>query len=109
MKIKQIIVARDSQGNEYSTMEEIFGFRTSYHRLFIFCTEGSALIEYDEDGSITDCYYDGRAFRMPDFTLSILQFMEALRNQDILAGDEMITDVYREDQISIEIKVRDDE
>lgn len=108
MKIKQIIVARDSQGNEYSTMEEIFGFRTSY-RLYIICAEGSALIEYDEDGSITYCYYDGRAFRMPDFTLSISQFMEDLRNQDVLVGDEMVTDVYTEDQISIEVKVRDDE
>lgn len=107
MKVKQIIAARDSLGNEYSTMEEIYGFRTSY-RLFIICAEGSALIEYDEDGSITDCYYDGRAFRMPNFTLSISQFMEDLRKQDILAEDEMITDVYTEDQISIEIKVRDD-
>lgn len=53
LKTKQNIIARDSQGNEYSTMEEIFGFR------------------------------------MPDFTLSISQFME--------------------DQISIEVKVRDDE
>ena len=108
MKIKQIIAARDSLGNEYSTMEEIFGFRTSY-RLFIICAEGSALIEYDEDGSITDCYYDGRSFHMPNFTLSISQFMEALRKQEVLAKDEMITDVYTEDQISIEIKVRDDE
>lgn len=108
MKINQIIVARDSQGNEYSTMEEIFGFRTSY-RLYIICAESSALIEYDEDGSITDCYYDGRAFRMPDFTLSISQFMEDLRKQGIFAGDEMITNVYTKDQISIEVKVRDDE
>lgn len=73
MKIKQNIVARDSQGNEYSTMEEIFGFR------------------------------------MPDFTLSISQFMEDLRKQGVLAGDEVITNVYTEDQISIEVKVRDDE
>ena len=108
MKIKQNIVARDSHGNEYSTLEEIYGFRTSYH-LYIVCAESSGLIEYDEDGSISGCYYDGLAFRMPDFTLSISQFMEALRNQGILAGDEMITDVYTEDQISIEIKVRDDE
>ena len=108
MKIKQSIVARDSQGNEYSTMEEIFGFRTSY-RLYIICAESSALIAYDENEGITDCYYDGRAFGMPDFTLSISQFMEALRNQGILAGDEMVTNVYTEDQISIEVKVRDDE
>lgn len=108
MKIKQNIVARDSQGNEYSTMEEIFGFRTSY-RLYIICAESSALIGYDEDEGITDCYYDGLGFRMPDFTLSISQFMEDLRNQDVLAGDEIVTHVYTEDQISIEIKVRDDE
>ena len=108
MKIKQNIVARDSQGNEYSTMEEIFGFRTSY-RLYIICAESSALIGYDEDESITCCYYDGLGFRMPDFTLSISQFMEDLRNQGVLAGDEMITNVYTEDQISIEVKVRDDE
>lgn len=107
MKIKQIIAARDSQGNEYHTMEEIFGFRTTY-RLYIICAEGSALIEYDEDGSITDCYYDGRAFLMPKFTLSIQDFMEDLRDQDVLADDELITDVYTEDQISIEVKVRDD-
>ena len=108
MKIEQNIVARDSQGNGYSTMEEIFGFRTSY-RLYIICAESSALVAYDEDEGITDCYYDGLGFRMPDFTLSISQFMEDLRKQDVLAGDEMITNVYTEDQISIEVKVRDDE
>lgn len=108
MKIKQSIVARDSQGNEYSTMEEIFGFRTSY-RLYIICAESFALVAYDENEGITDCYYGGRAFRMPDFTLSISQFMEDLRNQGVLAGDEVITNVYTEDQISIEVKVRDDE
>lgn len=108
MKIKQSIVARDSQGNEYSTMEEIFGFRTSY-RLYIICAESSALVAYDEDEGITGCYYDGLGFRMPDFTLSISQFMEDLRNQGVLAGDEIITNVYTEDHISIEIKVRDDE
>lgn len=108
MKIKQSIVARDSQGNEYSTMEEIFGFRTSY-RLYIICAESSALIGYDEDEGITDCYYDGLEFRMPNFALSISQFMEDLRKQGVLAGDEVITNVYTEDQISIEVKVRDDE
>lgn len=108
MKINQIIVARDSHGNEYFTMEEIFGFRASYH-LFIICAESSALVEYDENEGITGCYYDGLGFRMPDFTLSISQFIEDLRKQEVLAGDEIITNVYTEDQISIEVKVRDDE
>ena len=108
MKIEQNIVARDSQGNGYSTMEEIFGFRTSY-RLYIICAESSALVAYDENEGITGCYYDGLGFRMPDFTLSISQFMEDLRNQGVLAGDEVITNVYTEDQISIEVKVKDDE
>ena len=107
MKVKQTITATDSHDNEYYTMEEIFGFRTTY-RLYIICADGNALVEYDEDGSITDCYYNGRAFLMPKFTLSISDFMEDLRDQDVLADDEMITNVYTEDQISIEIKVRDD-
>ena len=107
MKINQIIVARDSQGNEYSTMEEIFGFRTSYH-LYIICAKIFALVEYDENEGITGCYYDGLGFRMPDFTLSISQFMEDLRKQGVLAGDEMITNVYTEDQISISVKVTDE-
>ena len=46
---------------------------------------------------------------MPDFTLSISQFMEDLRKQGVLAGDEIITNVYTENMISIEVKVRDDE
>lgn len=108
MKIEQNIVARDSQGNGYSTMEEIFGFRTSY-RLYIICAESSALVAYDENEGITGCYYDGLGFRMPDFTLSISQFMEDLRKQGVLAGDEMITNVYTENMISIEVKVREDE
>lgn len=84
---------------------KISSFLGKRYRLYIICAEGSALIEYDEDGSITDCYYDGRAFLMPKFTLSIQDFMEDLRDQDVLADDEMITDVYTEDQISIEVKL----
>lgn len=108
MKIKQNIVARDSQGNEYSTMEEIFGFRTSY-RLYIICAESSALIAY-EYTLISEGFHELRnresKIRHTECATVIITISNAFV---LLAGDEMITNVYTEDQISIEVKVKDDE
>ena len=105
MKVRYIIAAEDDKGNTYSTMEEIFGFRTSEERIYVICAEGTCLIQYDVYGSVTDCFRDGCGFEMPNFQLSISDFMEKLRKQDALMEDETITDVYTEDQINVKVEI----
>lgn len=107
MKIKYTIVAVDSHGNGYSTMEEIFGFRTNYNDTYLICSDGECLIRFDDDGSIQACWMNSQSFRMPNFDLSISDFVRELRNRDILDESEVITDVYLEDEIEVSLKVGD--
>lgn len=105
MKVRYIIAAEDDKGNTYPTMEEIFGFRTSEERIYVICAEGTCLIQYDVYGSVTDCFRDGCDFEMPDFRLSISDFMEELRKQDVLIEGETVTNAYTEDQIDVKIEI----
>lgn len=105
MKVHCIIAAEDDKGNGYSTMDEIFGFRTSEDCIYVICAEGTCLIQYDVYGSVTDCFRDGCGFEMPDFRLTISDFMEKLRKQDVLIEGETVTDVYTEDQIEVRIEI----
>lgn len=105
MKVRYIIAAEDGKGNTYSTMEEFFGFRTSEECIYVICAEGTCLIQYDVYGSVTDCFRDGCGFEMPNFQLSISDFMEKLREQDVLFEGETVTDVYTEDQINVKVEI----
>lgn len=108
MKVRQVISAQDKWGNNYSTMEEIYVFRTTSNYVYLICSEGSALVQFEDESSIRDCWYDGRAFRMPNFQLSITDFMEELRKQEVLEDDEMITDVYTEEEYELSMKVMEE-
>lgn len=107
MKIKHTIVAVDSHGNGYSTMEEIFGFRTSEGYTYLICGEGECLIQFD--GSVTNCWREGTDFQMPNFTSTISDFMENLRKQDVLLSRETVTDLYTEEQIYADVIVKEEE
>lgn len=61
----------------------------------------------DDDGSIQACWMNCYSFRMPDFNLSISDFVRELRYRDILDESEVITDVYLEDEIDVSLKVGD--
>jgi len=107
MKVRQVISAQNKYGNVFSTMEEIYAFRTSADYLYLICAEGNALIQF-EDEAIYGCWYDGRDFRMPQFTLAITDFMEELRKQGVLDVGEMITDVYTEEEYELSMKVMEE-
>lgn len=105
MKVRHIIAAEDDKGNSYSTMDEIFGFRTSEECIYVICAEGTCLIQYNVYGSVTDCFRDGCGFEMPYFGLSISDFVEKLRKQNVLIEGEIVTDVYTEDQINVKVEI----
>lgn len=105
MKVQNILSATDKMGNCYSTMDEIFGFRTNYNDTYLICSDGDCLIRFDNDGSIQACWMNCYSFRIPDFDLSISDFVRELRYRDILDESEVITDVYLEDEIDVELKV----
>lgn len=107
MKVRQVISAQNKYGDVFSTMEEIYVFRTTSDYVYLICSEGAALIQF-EDEAIRDCWYDGRAFRMPKFTLSITDFMEELRKQGVLDVGEMVTDVYTEEEYELSMKVMEE-
>lgn len=107
MKVRQIISARNKYGDEFSTMEEIYVFHTSLDYVYLICSEGSALVQF-EDEAIRDCWYDGRSFKMPNFQLSITDFMEELRKQEVLEENEMITDVYTEEEYSLRMEIMEE-
>lgn len=106
MKIKHTIVAVDSHGNGYSTMEEIYGFRTSENYTYFICGEGECIVQFD--GNVTNCWKESVDFEMPNFTAPISDFIEALREQGVLSRDEMVTDIYTEEQIHAELIVKED-
>lgn len=106
MKIKNTIVAVDSHGNVYSTMEEIYGFRTSENYTYHICGEGECIVQFD--GNITNCWKESVDFAMPNFFAPISDFIEALRKQGVLSPDEMVTDIYTEEQIYAKIVVEED-
>ena len=105
MKIQNILSAMDKQGNCYSTMEDIYGFRTNYRDTYVICSDGDCLIRFDDDGGIQACWMNCHSFRMPNFDLSISDFAKELRDRDILDELEGITDVYTKDEIGVELKV----
>ena len=45
---------------------------------------------------------------MPNFLAPISEFIEALRKQGVLSRDEMVTDIYTEEQIHAELIVKED-
>lgn len=106
MKVKHTIVAVDSDGNGYSTMEEIFGFRTSEGYTYLICGEGECLIQFN--GNVTDCWRQGADFQMPDFAFTVSDFMESLREQGVLASGETITNLYTEEQIYANVIVKEE-
>lgn len=106
MKIKHTIVAVDSHGNGYSTMEEIYGFRTSENYTCFICGDEECIVQFD--GNITNCWKESVDFAMPNFMASISDFIEALREQGVLSRDETVTDIYTEEQIHAELIVKED-
>ena len=106
MKIKHTIVAVDSCGNEYFTMEQIYGFRTSENYTYLICGEGECIVQFD--GNITNCWKESVDFAMPNFMASISDFIEALRKQGVLSRDETVTDIYTEEQIHAKLIVKKD-
>ena len=106
MKLKHTIVAMDSHGNGYSTMEQIYGFRTSKNYTYLICGDGECIVQFDE--YITNCWKEGVDFAMPNFMAPISNFIEALRKQGVLSRDEMVTDIYTEEQIHAELIVKED-
>lgn len=106
MKIKHTIVAMDSHGNGYSTMEQIYGFRTSENYTYLICGAGECIVQFD--GNITNCWKESVDFAMPNFFAPISDFIEALRKQGVLSRDEMVTDIYTEEQIHAELIVKED-
>lgn len=88
-------------------MEEIFGFRTSEGYTYLICGEGECLVQFD--GNITNCWKQGANFQMPDFTSTISDFMENLREQDVLLSGETITDLYTAEQIYADVIVKEEE
>lgn len=106
MKIKHTIVAVDSHGNGYSTMEEIYGFRTSENYTYLICGDEECIVQFD--GNITNCWKESVDFAMPNFMASISDFIEALREQGVLSRDETVTDIYTEEQIHAELIVKED-
>ena len=106
MKIKHTIVAVDSHGNGYSTMEKIYGFRTSENYIYLICGNGECIVQFDE--YITNCWKESVDFAMPNFLAPISDFIEALRKQGVLSRDEMVTDIYTEEQIHAELIVKED-
>lgn len=107
MKIKHTIVAMDSHGKEYSTMGEIYGFRTSENYTYLICGEGECIVQFKK-GNITNCWKESVDFAMPNFMAPISDFIEALRKQGVLSRDEMVTDIYTEEQIHAELIVKED-
>lgn len=107
MKIKHTIVAMDSHGNGYSTMEQIYGFRTSENYTYLICGAGECIVQFD-GGYIKNCWKESVDFEMPNFTANISDFIEALREQDVLWRDEIVTDIYTEEQIHAELIVKED-
>ena len=103
MKIKHTIVAMDSHGNGYSTMEQIYGFRTSENYTYLICGNGECIVQFDE--YITNCWKESVDFAMPNFLAPISDFIEALRKQGVLSRDEMVTDIYTEEQIHAELNI----
>lgn len=107
MKVNYIIAAVDSDGNGYSIMEDIFGFRTSEGYTYLICGEGECLIQFD--GNVTNCWKQGTDFQMPHFTSTISEFMESLREQGVLLPHETVTDLYTEEQIYADVIVKEEE
>lgn len=106
MKVQHTIVAVDAQGNGYSTMEEIYGFRTTEGYVYLICAEGDCIVQFD--GNIIDCWKNGANFHMPLFSSVISDFMERLREQGVLHEGEMITDLYTGEQIYADVIVKED-
>lgn len=110
MKVQQIITAMDSRGNCYSTMEEIAGFRTTYagHSFLYYLNTinlDTILIIDEEDNQIISAWKESKDKKMPRFDLSITDFINALKDMEVLDKEEIVTDVYTVDAYSLRVEI----